>query len=298
MAEKFEALSPTAKIAIYASAAGVGTVILAFILFYCIKQRRRGAHEAKMAEQKADQERMELEGFRKAGIDPDSFTSTATEYNAKDMRSGGLADANSYSVPNSPAGKLDEKWGAAAAVGAGAAGGAAAAGAMRSPMPLLRDGAQSPRVTSPATPGGFNAPYSDRSATHSPAPTLPNLGFNNGGQYHDRSAAHSPAPTLPNMGMGAPHSAHPASRSFSSPNPQMRHGTPGAQSGFGSPRTQSPAPMAQPMPQRSFTNASGYGQPPSSNQGYGQPLPQNGGGGYGNQGGQPQQYWNGGNGYR
>ncbi|KAK1758011.1 concanavalin A-like lectin/glucanase [Echria macrotheca] len=282
VSEKFNALPPTAKTAIYASAAGVGAVILAFALFYCIRQRRRGAREAKIAEAKAEQERLELERFKKAGVDPDSFVDSATEYNAKDMRQGGMSDANSYSVPVSPNDGMNEKWEKAAAIGAGGAAGAAAAGAMRSPMPLLRDGAQSPRVTSPSTPAsGFNTPYTDRSTNaRSPGPTIPNIGA-------------VPPP------MGA--AANPAMRSFSTPNPNMRASPGPQQPGFGGARTNSPAPMvpmATPQPQRSFTSG-GYGQ--SIHQSYGQSPNQGyGNQGYGNQGqpgGQPGQgYWGNGNG--
>ncbi|KAK3364577.1 concanavalin A-like lectin/glucanase domain-containing protein [Lasiosphaeria hispida] len=264
--EKFNNLSPTAKIAIYASAAGVGGILVIFALFYCIRQRRRGAREARLAEAKAEQERMELERFRKAGVDPDSFTDQATEYNAMDMRRDGLSDKNSYSVPPTP----DEKWEKAAAVGVGAGAGVAAANAMRSPMPLLRDGAQSPRVSPPSSANPFNDPYSDRPTnTRSPATSFPNVSPHEG--------SHSPAPynngmqSPPGAGMGmgmgmgmgaaGQQHPHPATRSFSNPNTQMRGGSPGFQQpGFGGmQRTNSPAQVAQPMPQRSFTSNTGYG---------------------------------------
>ncbi len=294
VAEKWEALSPTAKIAIYASGAGVGAAIVAFALFYCIRQRRRGAREAKIAEQKAEQERLELERFKKSGIDPDSFIDQATEYNAKDMRREGLTDQNSYSVPDSPAtGVQSEKWEKAAAFGAGAGAGAAAAGALRSPVPLLREGAQSPRVTSPTSPGNvFNAPYSDRSPNSrspAPGPTIPNLD-------NPHQGSRSPAPLInvqsPSSTGGYP---HPGPRSFSSPNTQMRFGSPGPQqAGFGDmQRTNSPGPVAQPMPQRSFTGTgayggSGYG---SQTQGYSSPHSPQGGSGYGNPNNGGQNYW-------
>jgi len=280
--EKFNALPPTAKTAIYASSAGVGAVIIAFAMFYCIRQRRRGANEAKLAEQKAEQERMELARFKKAGVNPDSFVDSAAEYNAKDMRQGGMSDSNSYSVPNTPSATPNEKWDQAAAVGAGAAVGATAAGAgtaaaMRSPMPLLRDGAQSPRVTSPTSPGnGFNTPYTDRTPnTRSPAPNMPN--FSAGPNF---GAGHAP--------MGSP-GPNPAMRGYSTPNPDMRRGSPGPQqAGYGGGmRMNSPAPLAQPLPQRSYTGG-GYAQ--NINQAYGHPAPQ---------GGQPPQgYWGNNGGYR
>ncbi|KAK4451136.1 putative glycosidase crf1 [Podospora aff. communis PSN243] len=271
ISEKFEALPSTSKTAIYAGSAAAGGLLLAALLFYCIRQRRRGSREAKLAEAKAEEERKELEGFRKAGVNPDAFTDQATEYNAKEMRSNGIADQNSYSVPASPA-ENSEKWQMAAAIGGGAAAGASAAGAMRSPMPLLRDGAQSPRVGTPVTPGNpFNdPPYSDRPINH---------------------AAPMPSP----MGVGASRQYQPGPRSFSSPNAQMRASPGPQQPQFGGPqRTNSPSPM-QNMPPRSHTASPGYGPNYGNHDGrgvYSQP------GNYGNQGSQGGQgYWgNGGNG--
>src|SRR5262245_1212407 len=112
-----------ARTAIYASAAGIGTAFIAFALYYCIKQRRRGAREAKLAEQRQVQDRMELEQYKKAGIDPDSFVVENTEYNAKDMQ--GLADKDSYSVPNTPGGAGAGAGGEKAWESAALAGGAA-----------------------------------------------------------------------------------------------------------------------------------------------------------------------------
>ncbi|KAK3934912.1 concanavalin A-like lectin/glucanase [Diplogelasinospora grovesii] len=253
LADKWNAISPTAKVAIYASAAGVGAALVAWALFYCIRQRRRGAREARLAEAKAEEERLELERFKKAGVNPDSFVDEASEYNAEDMHRDGLSGKNSYSVPTSPAiaSPVNEKWGAGAGLGA------AGAGAMRSPMPLLRDGAQSPRVTSPGSDRSpFNAPYSDRAVnSRSPAPNV--------GTYEP---SRSPAPTIgmtpPSPATGAPPQPfpQPASRSFSSPAAQMRVGSPGPQQpGYGGvQRMASPSPMAQPQPQRSFTTG-GYG---------------------------------------
>jgi len=248
ISEKFEALPPTSKTAVYASAGGVGAIVVAAILFYCIRQRRRGSRENKIAEAKAEEERRELEGFRKAGINPDSFADRATEYNAKEMRRDGLSDQNSYSVPASPGDANNEKWQTAAAIGGGAAAGAAAAGAMRSPMPLLRDGAQSPRVGTPVTPGNpFNdPPYSDRPSTSHSAASIP----------HMNAGAPMPSP----MGVAASRQYQPGPRSFSSPNAQMRASPGPQQPQFGSPqRTNSPSPVQHQMPPRSHTTSPGYG---------------------------------------
>lgn len=276
ISEKFEALPSTSKTAIYASAGGVGAILVAALLFYCIRQRRRGSREAKLAEAKAEEERRELEAFRQAGINPDSLTGQATEYNAKEMRRDGLTNGDSYSVPSSPANANDEKWQRAAAIGGGAAAGAAAAGAMRSPMPLLQSGAQSPRVGTPVTPANpFNdPPYSDRPSTSHSAASIPSINH----------AAPMPSP----MGVGASRQYQPGPRSFSSPNAQMRSSPGPQQPQFGGPqRTHSPSPIQQ-MPPRSHTASPGYG-PNYGSQG------QRGYPNQGNQGGQG--YW-GNDGYR
>ncbi|KAK4041488.1 concanavalin A-like lectin/glucanase domain-containing protein [Parachaetomium inaequale] len=270
LAEKWNDLPNGAKIGIYAGAAGFVGLLLFTGLFYCIRQRRRGAREAKAAEARAEAERLELERFRKAGVDPDSFASDsqAHEYNAKDMRRDGFTDEDSYSVPGSPnlkattpASPLDHRYDSAAAaalaVGVGAGGAAAAAGGMRSPVspvpmrspvPLLRDGAQSPRVASPGPGRG------------------------------------------PGQGIPAQAYAQPPNRSYTSPGAQMRMGSPG------------PQQLAHPQPQRSFTTDAygdrvqgGYGGYHEQDQGHG------GGNGNGNgygQGGRGNDgYWGNGGGY-
>lgn len=128
VSEKFNELSPTAKTAVYAGSVGAGCALIAFGLWYFIRQRKRGAAEASLAARRAEDERLELEGFHKRGIDPDSFAgSTGTEYNASDISKNGVVQENTYSVP-----ATHEKnvWNAAP-VAAGAAGIGAAAG-MRS----------------------------------------------------------------------------------------------------------------------------------------------------------------------
>jgi len=300
IAEKWNDLPNTAKIAIYACAGGfVGILILAGIV-YCIRQRRRGAREAKAAEARAEAERLELERFKKAGVDPDSFASSASEYNAKEMRRDGLTGQDSYSVPPSPsldpvnaASPLDNKWDShAASLNAAAIGGAAAAGGMRSPVPLLANGAQSPRVASPGM-------YSDRPGnTRSPAPGAA------GGFGSPTQSRHAPSPGPGSMRSPTQQYAQqPPNRSYTSPSAQMRMGSPGPQHDFGGgmQRSGSPAPMAHPQPQRSFTaggyggDAGGRGQQGQQDhdQGYGYGNGGGNGGGGGNQG-----YWGNGGGYR
>ncbi|KAM7187160.1 concanavalin A-like lectin/glucanase domain containing protein [Naviculisporaceae sp. PSN 640] len=306
MAEKWEELPSTAKTAIYAGGAGLGAIIIVLAVFYCIRQRRRGVREAKIAEAKMQEERLELERFKQAGIDPDSFIANGHEYNAKEMREEGLTDKDSYSVPNTAAAtpttaSANEKWqtaavGVGAAAGAGAGAAVAANGGMRSPMPFLRDGAQSPR--SPQSPG-FNAPYSDRPApgaggynasftdrpanSNSPAPTMNNYGGARSpppmGDFRSQSPAMGPGgPAM--MGNSPQQQNFPPQpgRSFTSPGPgRMASPSPQQQPGFN---------MAHPQPQRSFTTA-GY---PSPQQGaFGGQSGNTGGWNQGDQG-----HWNGG----
>lgn len=275
MSEKWEEDVPeTAKIAIYAGGAGVGALLLGGLIFYCIKQRRRGAAEAKAAEERAQADIAENARLKREGIDPDGFREQGHEYNAQEMRNGGNTTADGYSVA-----PTSEKDWAAAGLGAGAGAGAAAAmaGGMRSPMPLLRDGAQSPRVGSP----GPVSPYRDGPRS----PGSPGSGMSGamGGPYRAQSpgmprsqspAIRSQSPALPPQGAlpPIPHQAR------ASPGPQRMHSpapmSPARsfsdnQPAYGANRMQSASPM---NPNRSFSN----GQPP-----YRGPQPQN------------RDYWNG-----
>ncbi|KAK3290261.1 concanavalin A-like lectin/glucanase domain-containing protein [Chaetomium fimeti] len=194
LSEKWNDLPNGSKIAIYASVAGFFGLLLCTGLFYCIRQRRRGAREAKAAEARAEAERLELERFRKAGVDPDSFASQAHEYNAKEMRRDGFTDEDGYSVPGTPnlhattpASPLDHRWdsAAASALGVTAAGGAAAAGAAagnngpHSPIPRLGDRAQSPRIASPGpgSPGSLRSPTQPNRSYTSPRMGSPGPGY-------------------------------------------------------------------------------------------------------------------------
>jgi len=199
------------------------------------------------------------------------------------MRKEGLAHRDSYSVPATP---VSPMGGPGAAAGAGAlplraasrtgdgsweahalGNGASNAAAMRSPVPLLREGAQSPRVASPGPAGPYSnasMPGQQMNGYMQPPPPLV-------------SPLRTPSPGEP------PRFPPPASpnRSASTPNTYMRVASPSAGQGYGGPRMQSPAQMNPPS--RSFSA-------PRGNQGY------NGGhdNGY-NAGGQD--YWNQG-GYR
>ncbi|KAK3988430.1 putative glycosidase crf1 [Cladorrhinum sp. PSN332] len=260
LGEKWNDLPNTAKIAVYASGAGVGGILLMVGLFYCIRQRRRGAAEAKAAVARAEQDRLELEGFKRAGVNPDGFTSQATEYNAKEM--AGISDKDGYTVPTSPkavASPTNEKFGAAGYAAVGAAGAAAGAAAMRGPGSPRGQG--SPR--GPGSPGGPGSPRANDPLLRSgsTSPRFPPASFGEPlrsptGSMYGQSMSPPPHQPLP----------HPPNRSMTNPG---KVGSPGPSQGFdfGLPQraaTTSPAPP------------SGYGNPPG---------PQ-----YGN--GEDQEYWN------
>lgn len=259
LADKWNNLSPIAHIAVYSSAGAVGAIIVAVGLYYCIKQRKRGREENRLYEQRLQAERLELEQFKKAGINPDSLTNEGADYNARDMAKDASASASAYNVPQTPDSIADEKeraWGAAAVGGAaGGAAGFTAASAMRSP----------------AVDRGFNS--TPQSQSQSPGYNNRNMYSNNGSRspQDDRmqsphppvSPMHSPipglssplhSPTSPTYGPGST-----ASRSFSAPNAQMR-ASPGPSSNIAYDnivRSQSPAFVA-PTPQRSYTANAGW----------------------------------------
>ncbi|KAI9903433.1 hypothetical protein N3K66_002785 [Trichothecium roseum] len=151
--EKFNELPQAAKVAVYAGGAAVAALILGALIFYCIRQRRRGATEARSALQRSEQERLELEQLQKKGIDADSFTEQATEYKPTEMKN--VATSNAYNVPDSP--EFNEKGfdQAGAFASAGALGGAA----------VMRNSTHSPAnsyhdANTPGSPqsSGFGSP--------------------------------------------------------------------------------------------------------------------------------------------
>lgn len=175
--------------------------LVSYAAFYCWRQRRRGAAEATAAAQKLEDDRLELEGYKAAGINPDGFSEQQPEY---DARTGmGMVTRNvavdEYGMPN------NEKFGLEASVG----GGAAAAAATR---PLLRS---APSGSPPGTPHGegMHDPYSD---SFSP---IDNNGFGHLDHHQQSPPGMPPSGPLP----GVPN------RSFSSPRPAVGYGYGGEQ---------------------------------------------------------------------
>ncbi|KAK4169771.1 putative glycosidase crf1 [Cladorrhinum sp. PSN259] len=239
-AQKWNDLPNTARISVYASGAGVGGILIMVGLFYCIRQRRRGAAEGKAAVAQAEQARLEIEGFKRAGVNPDGFTTQATEYNAKEMSA--ISDKDGYNVPTSPK-----------AAAAGAAGAAAGAAAMRNPGSPRGSG--SPRGL--GSPGGPGSPRANdpllRSGSTSPG--FPPASFGGPlrsppGSMYGQSMSPPPHQPLP----------HPPNRSMTNPGGA---GSPGPAQGFDFG-----------LPQRSATTnpapASGYGNPPGPQYGNGE----------------------------
>ena len=62
--QRWNALSPTAKIAIGASVGGVFAVCMGVFAFCCIRQRRAGKHEKLVEDAKFEKERTELMAYR------------------------------------------------------------------------------------------------------------------------------------------------------------------------------------------------------------------------------------------
>lgn len=168
---------------------------MAYSIFYCYRQRRRGAAEAAAASKQMEDDRVELEGYKARGINPDGFSEVQPEYDAatgmgtvtRNVPVGG-----DYGVPN-------EKFGAVGmTMGAGAA----------ASRPLLSRDGGSP----PGTPHGDvpHDPYSDGFSA---------IGNNGFGHVDHPQSPQSP-PGMPPSGPlpGVP------SRSFSNPGAAMHQG--------------------------------------------------------------------------
>ncbi|EFZ03928.1 glycoside hydrolase family 16 protein [Metarhizium robertsii] len=109
--EKWNDLPTGAKAGVYAGGGAVGALALGTLLWYYIRQRRIGAAEAKAAALRDEEDQRENARFLKDGINPDGFTDHGQEYNARELRAGGMANENSYHVPESSPfdGPFDEK---------------------------------------------------------------------------------------------------------------------------------------------------------------------------------------------
>lgn len=195
--EKFNELPEAAKIAIYAGGGTVAAVLIAGLVFYCIKQRRRGASEARLAEERANNDRMEIAGMRKAGIDPDAFTEHGHEYNPREMTKGGTT----YTALEDGRDDFDEKaWGGAGFAAAGAAGAGAGAGAMMNRSNTYNSNSSY-----------HDVPMSPHSPQNPGSPGFPPVAMA-GGIGRSDSPGRVGSPQLSRMGSPGPQQAYGASR--------------------------------------------------------------------------------------
>ncbi|KAI1645816.1 glycoside hydrolase family 16 protein [Daldinia loculata] len=161
LSDKWNELPSGTKSGVYAAAGGVGAILLVALIFYYFKQRRRGQQEAALAAQRLEQDRVELERFKKEGRDPDALAFDGAEYNAK----SGMA-TTAYGLPDSPpgssAGPPEKAWDPTGSSSAAA-------------MPLLRDDTMSnyrdspgsgpaPQIPAPTSTSPVNRSFSPSNA--------------------------------------------------------------------------------------------------------------------------------------
>ncbi|EGX90969.1 cell wall glucanase, putative [Cordyceps militaris CM01] len=245
-------LSPTAKIGIYSAIGAVSALAIGTLLYYYIRQRRLGAAEARLADEKSDAERMELEQFRKNGVNPDGFREHGQE----------IGEKGAYLAPNDTSGNPfqhpdDSRPGSrnpsvpnlALAGAAGAfAGGAMAAG-------------HAPSHAAPGTPTSPRSGYNSPGAAHA--------GFDFGVPPSPRQVSRSQSDMIPPRAPQTPvdqmRSATADPYRLGSPGPPQAYGLNRMQSPMGQPgqngfsTRQSPGPMQQQYGQlRSQSPGPGY----------------------------------------
>ncbi|RCI12238.1 hypothetical protein L249_0928 [Ophiocordyceps polyrhachis-furcata BCC 54312] len=113
--EKWNGLSYGSKVAVISCTTIIGAIAVAGLLFYFLRQRRLGAMEAKRAEERADSEDLDVNQYQDKGINPDTLTGRAPEYDAQEMHAAGPGDAESYHVPETTASSplASASWGIA-----------------------------------------------------------------------------------------------------------------------------------------------------------------------------------------
>ncbi|KAJ2987991.1 hypothetical protein NUW58_g4214 [Xylaria curta] len=80
LSEKWAELPEGTKIGIYAAAGSVGGILFIALAIYYFKQRRQGQKEAALAARMHEEERVELERFKREGRNPDDLKFDGTEY--------------------------------------------------------------------------------------------------------------------------------------------------------------------------------------------------------------------------
>ncbi|KAK5636904.1 hypothetical protein RRF57_012616 [Xylaria bambusicola] len=236
LSEKWAALPESTRIGVYAAAGAVGGLLFIALAIYYIKQRRRGQQEAALAAKLQEEERLELERFKKGGRNPDDLDFDGTEYVGAAGKGGLISSKYSAitdSPPGSSAGPPEKAWDPMGSDGA------------NSGMPLLNREVNGPsRQNSLASPihaqsPGF-PPSSPVNRGFSTSPYVPSRSGSTGPQadiYTDR--VNSPGPNSPHMrspGSPSPHDMYGMSRvNTNSPGPMQSPrgpGSPGPQGGY------------------------------------------------------------------
>lgn len=227
-ADGWKSLSPGAKIGIYSGAGAVAALAIGTLLYYYCRQRRLGAAEAKLANEKAEAERLELAQFRRDGVNPDGFREYGQEYGEKsaDLSPPGTS-GNPFNHPDDsrPSSRHPTAPDLAFVGAAGAAaGGAMAAG--HAPSYAVPGTPTSPPGASPRYSGfDFGVP-----------PAAASAGFDNNAQ---RQVSRTHSDMMPSH-----QSQSPVGQMRSATADPYRLGSPGPQQAYGMNRMQSP--MGQP----------------------------------------------------
>ncbi|KAI1196313.1 concanavalin A-like lectin/glucanase domain-containing protein [Nemania serpens] len=232
LSQKWAELPQGTKIGIYAAAGAVGGLLFIALAIYYVKQRRAGQREAALAAKMQEEERLELERFKKSGRNPDELNFDGTEYGGATTKGGMMSSYSAVapSPPGSSAGPPEKTWDPTGSDG----------------MPLLHSrntGLGSPtHPQSPGLPPSYPLPASPINRSFSASPHGPSRAGSTGPRaagYPGRM--NSPAPGSPQArgpGSPAPHDMYSMSR-INSPGPmQTNRGpgsprSPGPQGGYG-----------------------------------------------------------------
>lgn len=214
--EKFNDLPDGAKYGIYAGGAFVAVALLAALIIYFLRQRRRGQREAEAAAKRAEIERQENEDFEKSGVNPDGFSgTTGAEYNPANPKNIYYQEQYEVSPPPGASPANAGAYGALAGGAAGAAAGAGAYGAMRSASDQNAPAGYS-SLASPTSPTSPRGAYGSMRSPSSPVQP---------GGYGQMRSPSSPAPPQNAYGgMRSPSSPAPSSRGYGSPAPPPSRG--------------------------------------------------------------------------
>ncbi|KAI8952164.1 concanavalin A-like lectin/glucanase domain-containing protein [Xylaria longipes] len=233
LSQKWADLPESARIGVYAAAGAVGGLLFIALAVYYFKQRRRGQREAALAAKMQEEERVELERFRKGGRNPDDLNFDGTEYIGAAGKGGMMSSytAIADSPPGSSAGPPEKTWDPTGSDG------------VTSGMPLLHNEARAPsrnnglaspvHPPSPGLPPSYPPPASPVNRGFSASPHAPSrMGSTGPGRLN------SPAPGSPQArspGSPAPHDMYGMSR-INSPGPMQSNrgpGSPGPHGGHG-----------------------------------------------------------------